>query len=97
MVHVPLAKLFGMVRRDTLYEQIMAGRSDASIRFAGLVELLKYLGFEERIRGDHHIFARPGVREIISLQPKNGKAKVYQVRQIRALIRTYQLGPANDK
>lgn len=86
-----------MVRRDILYEQLMDGRSDANIRFASLVELLIFLGFEERIRGDHHIFTRPGVREIINLQPKNGKAKVYQVRQVRALIRAYQLTLADDK
>lgn len=82
-----------MVSRDNILQQIMDGRSDASIRFTDMVTLLKRLGFDERIRGDHHVFFRPGIREIINLQPKNGKAKVYQVRQVRALIKLYQLGP----
>ncbi len=82
-----------MVSRDKALQQVMDGRSDASIRFTDMTMLLKRLGFDERVRGDHHVFSRPGVREIINLQPKNGKAKVYQVRQVRALIRLYQLEP----
>jgi hypothetical protein len=31
------------------------------------------LGFEERIRGDHHIFCRQGVVEILNLQPAGSK------------------------
>lgn len=46
------------------------------------------LGFSERIRGDHHIYARADVNEIIDLQPRRGKAKPYQVRQVRDLIRS---------
>jgi len=46
------------------------GRSDANIRFRDLVGLLKALGFDERIKGDHHIFTRDGVAEIINLQSK---------------------------
>jgi hypothetical protein len=38
------------------------------------------------VRGSHHIFARDGVVEILNLQPKGGKAKPYQVKQVRAII-----------
>ena len=31
--------------------------------------------FEDRIRGDHHIFSRSDIPEIINLQPKGTKAK----------------------
>jgi len=32
------------------------------------------LGFEERIKGDHHIFTKDGIAEIINIQPlKDGK------------------------
>ena len=50
-------------------------RSDANVPFTGLCVLLKELGFQERIRGDHHIFTQDGVDEILNLQPRNSQAK----------------------
>ena len=52
---------------------------------------MKALGFEERIRGDHHIFTMHNVDEIINMQPNNAKAKAYQVKQVRNLILKYRL------
>ena len=57
-----------------------------------MCQLLINLDFEERIRGSHHIFTRDGVEEILNLQPKRGKAKAYQVKQVREVILKYQLG-----
>ena len=71
--------------------QVLAARSDANIRFSDLRHLLARLGFSERIRGGHFIYARQGVAEIINLQPRGGKAKPYQVRQVRGLIVRYTL------
>jgi hypothetical protein len=72
-----------------VYAIVMTGRSDANIRFTDLRRLLSRLGFHERIRGDHHIFTREGVEEIINLQPLGGgKAKV---RQVRRLVLQYGL------
>ena len=34
--------------------------------------------------------------EILNLQPKQGKAKAYQVKQIRIVILKYQLGGQDD-
>jgi hypothetical protein len=53
--------------------------------------LLKRLGFEERINDDHHIFTSSQVEEILNLQPKNGKGKPYQVKQVRGVILKYNL------
>jgi hypothetical protein len=44
------------------------------------------MGFAERIRGDHHIFTRAGIPDIINVQPDRSMAKVYQVRQVRRII-----------
>ena len=66
-------------------------RSDANVPFDGLRALLINLGFDERIRGDHHIFTMTGVEEILNLQPKNGKGKPYQVKQVRDVILKYNL------
>ena len=53
--------------------------------------MLLSFGFAERIRGSHHIFSRGDIIEIINLQPKQGKAKSYQVKQVRQLILKYKL------
>lgn len=36
--------------------KILSGFSDKNISFPELCSVLKYLGFEERIKGSHHIF-----------------------------------------
>ena len=53
--------------------------------------MLLRLGFEERVRGSHHIFRKQGIRELINLQQEGNKAKVYQVRQVRQVILRYGL------
>lgn len=85
-----------MVERDGLLARILGGMSDANIPFSGLRRLLARLGFDERIRGDHHIFTRGGIVEILNLQPKAGKAKPYQVKQVRDIILKYKLGRMPD-
>ena len=80
-----------MGKHEKLYAHILMRRSDANVPFDGLRALLKRLGFEERVRGDHHIFTMTGVEEILNLQPKNGKGKPYQVKQVRDVILKHSL------
>lgn len=75
-----------------LLDQIVAGRSDASIAFDDLRRILLRFGFEERVRGGHHIFTMQGVEEILNLQPRGAMAKPYQVKQVRNVIVRYKLG-----
>ena len=56
-----------MARTHKLLEQILRGDADANIPFSGMVQLLHRLGFEERVKGSHHIFRRQGVAEILNL------------------------------
>ena len=58
---------------------------------ANLALLLRDLGFQERVRGSHHIFTREGIEEILNLQPRGSMAKPYQVRQVRNVIVRYKL------
>ena len=81
-----------MDSEDRVLERVLRGASDANIPFADLRRLLLRLGFTERVRGDHHIFAKAGVEEIVNLQPKGARAKPYQVKQVRNLITRYRLG-----
>ena len=80
-----------MGEHEKVYEHIMLRRSDVNVPFAKLCTLLKRLGFDERIRGDHHIFTMDHVEEIVNLQPKNSKGKPYQVKQVREIILRYNL------
>ena len=66
--------------------KILSGDSDAGIRFEEMCSLLVRLGFGKRIRGSHHIFTRPGIETLIDLQPRQGKCKPYQVRQVRDVL-----------
>jgi len=76
---------------EELRLRILQGKSDANVDFDDLRRLLRWLGFEERTRGSHHIFRRRGVRELINLQREGSKAKAYQVRQVRQVLLRYGL------
>ena len=80
-----------MGKLEKLYKHILMRRSDANVSFETLCLLLQRLGFDERIKGDHHIFTKGGIEEILNLQPKFGKGKAYQVKQVRDVILKYHL------
>ncbi len=86
------ATLAPMARGDKVLQRILHGGADANIDFSELCRLLRTLGFDERVRGSHHIFIRPGVEELLNLQQDGANAKAYQVRQVRAVILKYNLG-----
>lgn len=82
----------GVSSRAKLILRILSGRSDRGIPFDELCGLLRHFGFDERVRGSHHIFRRGDVEERINLQQDGGQAKPYQVKQVRAVIIRYRLG-----
>lgn len=84
-----------MGKFEKLRLQILRGDSDANIPFDDLCQLLRRLGFEERVRGSHHRFRRQGIEEKPNLQREGNKAKPYQVKQVRRLILKYDLGDGN--
>lgn len=80
-----------MGKRRKLVRKILLGRSDANIPFSELLELLRSMGFTHRQKGSHHVLNKPGFPERLTLQAVDGKAKRYQVRQVRKLMNTYNL------
>ena len=84
--------LIEMSKHEKIIYKILAGKSDFNIRFHDLISILKFLGFSERIKGDHHILFRDGIEEILNLQPKGSLSKAYQVKQVRNIIVKYKLG-----
>ena len=81
-----------MARHEKTLLKILRGGSDANIGFDDMRGLLLHLGFEERVRGIHHIFFKSGVEELLNLQRSGSEAKPYQVRQVRAVITRHRLG-----
>jgi predicted RNA binding protein YcfA (HicA-like mRNA interferase family) len=75
---------------------LLSGQSDTTVDFEVLCKALQRMGFEERIRGSHHIFTKEGVEEIINIQPNGRAAKPHQVKQVRNIIVKYRLGDTNE-
>jgi hypothetical protein len=82
-----------MTEHEKLLRRITCRDSEANIWFHGMCSVLRGLGFQEHVRGTHHIFAKEQVEEILNLQSKAVvRAKPYQVRQVRQVILKYGLG-----
>lgn len=80
-----------MTQTPKIFDSVMDGRKDNNILFADLQKLLDVLGFSYRVKGSHYVYWREGVAEIINIQSDKGKAKAYQVKQVRGIIQKYKL------
>ncbi len=80
-----------MATLEKLFYSIISGTQDRNIKFSELQKILDVLGFQCRIKGDHFIYWRDGIDEIINIQPEGNKAKPYQVKQVRSIILKYGL------
>ena len=81
-----------MSQYEKLLLSILSGTRDKNILFSDLQVVLERLGFQCRIKGDHFIYTKAGIEEIINIQPTGNMAKPYQVKQVRGIILKYQLG-----
>lgn len=84
-----------MGKTQRVLHAVLGGTADANVAFKDLCNLLTRLGFTERVRGDHFIYTRQDIEEILNLQPIVSKAKAYQVWQVRNVILKYKLGESN--
>jgi len=80
-----------MKRFEKLLKKLFNKDSEKNYIFADMAWLLEEMGFTYRIKGSHYIFSRQGLKEIINLQPKGKLVKVYQVKQVREIIRKCNL------
>lgn len=80
-----------MPTNDKILQEIMCGFKDKGIRFTELQKILETFGFQCRVKGDHFIYYKEGIDEIINIQPDGNRAKPYQVKQVRNLILKYKL------
>ncbi|MEO6871668.1 MAG: type II toxin-antitoxin system HicA family toxin [Chthoniobacterales bacterium] len=82
-----------MSKNEKLFNKLMGGASDPNFSFDDLVTLLTKLGYDSRkTKGSHIIFQRGS--SFLNLQPSaGGKAKSYQVRQLREELKNQRLKP----
>ena len=85
-----------MGKDEKLLFQVLCGTRDANIAFSDLQNILENIGFSCRIKGDHFIYAKEGIDEIINIQSDGNRAKPYQVKQVRNIIIKYRLGGGLD-
>lgn len=85
-----------MSKFEKIIQKLLSG-NDQNFEFNDLCNLLETLGFDNRIKGSHHIYFKKGITEIINLQPRNKKAKPYQVKQVREILIKYNLISFKDE
>ena len=79
------------MNRRRLFRRLVGGSLN-NVAFADLVDLVEGFGFGlVRVNGSHHIFAQPGIDELINLQRVGREAKPYQIRQFLRLVERNEL------
>jgi hypothetical protein len=72
------------------WDKIVAG--SRNVDFGDFTRLVESFGFvHRRTSGSHRIFRHPRVPRPLSLQPRQGQAKPYQVAQFLAMVEEYGL------
>ncbi len=75
-----------------VYNAVKNGRSDNNINYSDFQNLIIDLGFIfMRKNGSHSIYFHKGINALMTTQPLGSKAKDYQVKQLRAIIKKYNL------
>jgi len=83
---------WGVPDPDKTKAALLDSAKDYGHRFTDVVNCLKAEGWKQRIKGSHHIFTHSGVPILLNLQSeKNGKAKAYQMRQVRQVFEKFKL------
>jgi predicted RNA binding protein YcfA (HicA-like mRNA interferase family) len=86
----------GVSRKQKLLAKVLSGSDN--VQFADVVKLAELFGFTlVRVRGSHHIFAHPDLRELLNLQKRGGQAKPYQIRQLLTLLEDNDFSFGDEK
>ena len=73
-------------RQQRLLDRLRAGDT-RNVDFDEFCRLLGAFGFTlRRVSGSHHIYGHPQAPRPLSLQPRDGQAKPYQIKQFLGII-----------
>jgi predicted RNA binding protein YcfA (HicA-like mRNA interferase family) len=75
-----------------VYQAVVGGKADNNIRYEDFQRLILDLGFvNQRQQGSHTIYKNAAIHEKMNIQADGSKAKGYQVRQLRDIIKAHNL------
>ena len=79
------------MNRKKLMQRISAGQY-RNVKFSDFINLITGFGFTlDHIKGSHHIYLHSFVEDALNLQPFEGEAKPYQIKQFLELVERYSL------
>lgn len=79
-----------LMNKAELYQQLKS--NPKNVRFTKICRAAELFGFTFRGgMGDHRIYKREGIIELLNFQNVKGKAKPYQVKQFLKVIDVYNL------
>jgi predicted RNA binding protein YcfA (HicA-like mRNA interferase family) len=79
------------VKPERLLRRIASG-AVANVAIDDFRRLVEAFGFRHvRTTGSHLLFSHPKISDRLNLQPRDGDAKPYQVRQFLRLVEEYNL------
>lgn len=71
----------------SIEESLESIKSDTNVRFSDLLKICESFFEGPKIKGSHHIFKTPWKGQPwVNLQKDGGKAKSYQVKQVREAL-----------
>lgn len=81
-----------MSKWSKFWEKIASGQSDNNIEYDELIAYLERLGWETASEGTSHRFYKHALVPVaVNVQErKGGKAKSYQIEQVRLALQQYQ-------
>jgi predicted RNA binding protein YcfA (HicA-like mRNA interferase family) len=75
-----------------VYDKVMSGRCDHNIGFNDFCLLIVNLGFTfKRQKGSHIQYFHENIKMFMNVQKDGSKAKGYEVKQLREIIRKHNL------
>ncbi len=84
-------------RRQRLLDRVSAGDT-RNVSFTEFCRLIEAFGFTlRRVSGSHYIYIHPQVPRPLSLQPRQGEAKPYQIAQFVEIVEEFELKMEPEK
>ena len=79
------------MKKRRLFEDLK--NNPKNVRFEKLCKIVEAFGFRFKGgKGSHRIYVQEEIGEMLNFQNVSGRAKPYQVKQIRNIILKYRLG-----
>lgn len=83
------------MNKQKFLKRILTNKQNVS--FSDFRSLVEAFGFRmDRIKGSHHIFIHPSVKELINIQNVKGQVKPYQINQFLTLVEKHNLTFVKD-